>query len=279
MIRDSTPSKLGGPARAAIFYAMALGLAVALAVLFADALGETVAMITMLTPALAMVGTMLVTGDWRSRTEWTSLGATRVGLNGWWLAILGPLVILFASYGLLIVLGMASLRAPEVSRSAVDTSIGLAIGFAMGLALAFGEEVGWRGYMLSRLAAIGLVPATLVVGFAQGVWHLPLILLTPYYHGGGNQLIVVPLFLFTLTLAGIFYGYLRVWTGSVLPVAIARAVYNFVWNVGSEFVEAGSPETIEYIGGESGVLVIAGLIGAALFIVPRLGSIRASHCA
>ena len=263
---------LSGPAKAGLFYAIALSLAVILAVFFANAVGETVATITMLTPATAVVAMMLVTREGRSRAGWNSLGATRLGLKGWWLAMLGPLLILAASYGILIILGMASLRLPEVSRSAADIVVGLATSLAVGLVLAFGEEVGWRGYMLPHLAAIGPIRAMLTVGFAQGVWHLPLMLLTPYYHAGGNLMAVVPLFLTTLTLAGVFFGYLRIWTGSVWPVAIAHAVYNFVWNLGSEFVQPGSPDTMEYIGGESGVLVIAGLIAAALYIALRHGA-------
>ena len=161
-----------------------------------------------------------------------------------------------------------------MSRSAADTATGLVLNLAVGVVLGFGEEVGWRGYMLPRLAAIGIVPAMLLVGLAQGIWHLPVLLLTPYYHSGGNALIVVPLFLITLTLAGIFYGYLRVWTGSVWPVVIAHAVYNFVWNVGSEFVQSPSPTTMEYIGGESGVLVIAALLVVAVVLISRLRGMR-----
>ena len=264
-------SNLSGTAKATIFYVITLGLALILAVFFSRTFGEATAMLTMLTPAIAMLIMMLVvTGEGRSRAGWMSLGVTRLGFNGWWFAILGPALILLVSDAILIVTRLASLRAPVMGASTVDIVINLAVSLAMGVVLGFGEEVGWRGYMLPRLAAIGLVPAMLVVGLAQGVWHLPLMLLTPFYHSGGNPMIVVPFFLITLTLAGVFYGYLRVWTGSVWPVAIAHAVYNFVWNVGSEFVQAKSPETMEYIGGESGVLVIIGLIIAALVIVPRL---------
>jgi membrane protease YdiL (CAAX protease family) len=229
----------------------------------------------MITPALAVVVMMLLeTKEGGFRDGWTSLGITRGGFNGWWLAILGPAGILIASYGILVLVGLASISAPEISRSAVDTAIVLLASLAVGLVLAFGEEVGWRGYMLPRLAGIGLVPAMLVVGFAHGVWHLPLMLLTPYYHSCGNPLIVVPLFLVPLTLAGVFYGYLRVWTGSVWPVVIAHGVYGFVWNVGSEFVEAKSPDTMEYIGGESGILVIAGLVITSAILVPRIRGLQ-----
>lgn len=39
---------------------------------------------------------------------------------------------------------------------------------------ALGEEFGWRGVLLPRLAAAwGLLPAAIVVGIIWGVWHLP----------------------------------------------------------------------------------------------------------
>jgi len=39
---------------------------------------------------------------------------------------------------------------------------------------ALGEELGWRGFLLPRLAGrIGLWPAALAIGLIWGVWHLP----------------------------------------------------------------------------------------------------------
>src|SRR4029079_19235148 len=87
--------------------------------------------------------------------------------------------------------------------------------------LAFGEELGWRGYLLPQLSAIGPRRALLLSGLLQGIWHLPMLLLTPYYHSAGTPLIVVPLFLATLTLTGVIYGELRLMTGQGVP-ACAR---------------------------------------------------------
>ncbi|RPI24244.1 MAG: CPBP family intramembrane metalloprotease [Chloroflexota bacterium] len=77
------------------------------------------------------------------------------------------------------------------------------------------EEIGWRGYFLPHLLPLGRNRALLHSGQFHGVFHLPLILLTPFYHGLGNRLIVIPLFLMALTAAGVWYGYLRLRNRSV----------------------------------------------------------------
>jgi hypothetical protein len=66
--------------------------------------------------------------------------------------------------------------------------------------------IGWRGYFLRHLLTLGRRRALLLSGLLHGLWHMPLLLLTPFYHGLGNRWIVVPLFLLTLTAAGVVYG-------------------------------------------------------------------------
>ena len=104
-------SDIHGPSKAAIFYAIALGLAIVLAMFCSIVLGESVAMVTMVTPVIAAVIMLLGTGE--GRAGWMSLGVNRAGLNSWWLAVVGPLVILAASYGVLVTLGLARIVTPE----------------------------------------------------------------------------------------------------------------------------------------------------------------------
>jgi len=171
---------------------------------------------------------------------------------------------------LLVVAGLATLAAPALTGPVVLVALKLAIGLIITTLLALLEEVGWRGYMLPRMTGLGVGTAMLVTGLLHGVWHLPLVLLTDYYHVGDMR-IVAPLFLVTLTLAGVFYGFLRLWTGSVWPVAVAHAAANTVWATVGALSVPRSPLASEYVGGESGLIVIAGL---ALVSVPILRFMR-----
>ncbi len=255
---------------ALIYYAIAFGLAVLVA-LFSGVFGERSPVVTMLTPAIAaLVMVLVLTRDGWTRRGWTVLGVNRLGLKAWPLAILGPVAILAIAYGLLILFGQASLKAPEVSRPPGQLIVNMALGLVVGTLLAFCEELGWRGYMLPRVAKGSLVGGMLLVGFCQGLWHLPLMLLTPYYHTGANMAVVAPLLVVTLTLAGVFYGYLFFSTWSVWPVAIAHAVYNFVWALGSDFLVPASPDTFEIWGGESGILAIVGLLIVCAVLILRI---------
>jgi hypothetical protein len=53
--------------------------------------------------------------------------------------------------------------------------LSLALGATVFAALAWGGEIGWRGYLLPRLAPLGWLPAHLIVGLLWAAWFLPLI--------------------------------------------------------------------------------------------------------
>jgi len=47
----------------------------------------------------------------------------------------------------------------------------------------FGEELGWRGYLLPKLMPLGKLRAYVLLGIVWGFWHLPLILIGFTYPG------------------------------------------------------------------------------------------------
>ena len=260
----------------AYFYGIAIGLALLVA-LSAPVTGKASAPLTMLTPAASVaIMLTLVAPEGSFREALRGLGMTSAGLKAWPLAAGLPLLIHLSSLLILAAAGLAVVVVPQVSGSVVQMAVHIVLGFIISTAFAFGEEVGWRGYLLPRLLGIGVMPAMLLVGFLHGLWHLPVMLGTDFYHSAGNPIIVVPMFLATLTLAGVFFGFLRLWTASVWPVAIAHSATNNAWELATGMTRPESPEILEYVGGESGVIMIAALLLLTLVIATRMarGSLR-----
>ncbi len=263
-------TSLSPSSKAFLFYAVTLLMALLVAGA-APWIGEASLLITMFTPALAVILMLAVlTPEGGFRAALASLGLDRPGWTGWPVAVLGPILLLIAVYAIVWMTDIGSFKAPDISSGAADVTLNLAAGLVIGTVWALCEEVGWRGYMLPRLVGIGAVPAMLIVGFLHGVWHLPLLLTTPYYHGDGNPLFIVPLFLITLTIAGIAYGYVRLISGSVWPAAILHGVFNWAWSLMNKMTEVHQAEWFEYTGGESGMLTIAGLAVLAALLLWRM---------
>src|SRR5699024_8144281 len=49
-------------------------------------------------------------------------------------------------------------------------------GITVNAVLGFGEEIGWRGFLLREFRALGFWKASLLIGFIWGLWHAPLII-------------------------------------------------------------------------------------------------------
>ncbi len=140
-----------------------------------------------------------------------------------WIAIAigGPLAIYLAAAAALTLAGY-SLDLSATGRSLEYPALGVA-GYAVAsvIGYGFGEELGWRGYALPRLAARrSSVRATLYLAGAWALWHLPLFafssgmasmgpaeilgwassivtgafLLTAIFHASGDRVLVVALF-------------------------------------------------------------------------------------
>src|SRR5687768_8024640 len=87
-----------------------------------------------------------------------------------------------------------------------------------------GEELGWRGYALPRLAArFGLGPASVVLGAIWALWHLPLFF-APVGDTFGQSF---PLYLLQVIALSVTMAWLYSNTrGSLLPVMLLHAAVN-----------------------------------------------------
>ena len=91
---------------------------------------------------------------------------------------------------------------------------------------ALGEELGWRGYLLAKLAPLGMSRASLLIGLIWGVWHAPAIFMG-YNYPGHPWLGALFMVWFTLGWSVIF-TWLRQETRSVLAAAFGHGLLNAV---------------------------------------------------
>lgn len=90
--------------------------------------------------------------------------------------------------------------------------------------LAFGEELGWRGYLLPKLMPLGKRWAYLLIGIIWGLWHLPLVLMGFMYPG--NPFAGVVMFLMLTTVFGIYMNELTLRYRSSILAGWIHGVFN-----------------------------------------------------
>jgi membrane protease YdiL (CAAX protease family) len=93
----------------------------------------------------------------------------------------------------------------------------------------FGEEWGFRAYMLPKLyRKIGAIPAMVISGFASGLWYAPLVVIGYYYGTGNAGFPIVNILAMCVfgCVTGIIYSFLCLRTGSIFPSIFAHSAVN-----------------------------------------------------
>jgi uncharacterized protein len=106
----------------------------------------------MFVPTVASVVARLVLREGFSDVSFRFGGRRGLGAIG--IALVFPVAVGLVAYGTAWATGLAGFEA----RPSVGMIVPFAVGMMVGLVLAAGEEIGWRGYMLTRLIDAG-VPA------------------------------------------------------------------------------------------------------------------------
>ena len=271
-------TKLTDTSKAAIFALLVICLSVgaALSINMLGLSGFAMAGVWSITPVVAtLILLLVVTRDGYSREGWKSLGLHRLGLNVWWIAFGVSLLVSVVAAAVLWATPLASFLVPEggILMNVLNAAIKLLLQVCV-VALPFmlSEEIGMRGYLQTRLMSLGRRRALLVVGLVWATWHMPLIFLTPLLPVG-NKLISLPLFYGAIVAGSFFYGYLRIYTGSVWPSTIAHGVHNHAWGTLGVFTATSYPVIVnKYLGGDYGLLIVVGGVIAAISVGHRLKS-------
>jgi len=135
---------------------------------------------------------------------------------------------------------------------------GLTAGITVNAIASFGEEYGWRNYLVGALSEVRFWKAALFIGVVWGIWHFPLILMghnypnEPYW---GVLLMVV-----MCVLLGIIELYFVLKTKSMIVAAIMHGTFNALAGMVIYFTLGGN----DFLNGMPG---LAGFITMALAIL------------
>jgi membrane protease YdiL (CAAX protease family) len=238
-----------------------------------------------ITPALANVASRLITREgWKDLWLRPNFRRTASGRGGWrfylaaWLL---PLLATIVGGGIFFLLfpqsfdsslgqvrntfASSPLLAANPWAGVLVTALkSMVIGPILGV-IYFGEEFGWRAYLLPKLMPVGSRKAVLLVGVIWSAWHWPMILMGFNYGTGywGAPFSALPLFTLIILAPSIMYSWMALRSGSVWPACIAHAENNLFTYLMVLFL-VGKPDVLI---GPSNEGIVGGL-GYVLLTLP-----------
>ena len=131
----------------------------------------------------------------------------------------------------------------------------------------FGEEWGWRGYLLPKVAArMKFLPTVLLTGLIWGLWHAPIIVTGHNYGMGypGYPWTGIGAMCLFCIVAGVILSYITLKAKSCWPAVFAHGMMNGTASIGVIFL--ADPMAYDRFIGP----VPTGILGAAFYLLAAL---------
>jgi membrane protease YdiL (CAAX protease family) len=160
---------------------------------------------------------------------------------------------------------MEELPIPLGLLMAVQCVQALLLAPAMNFVTCFGEEWGWRGYLLPKMSKLlPTVPTLLITGVIWGLWHAPLTAIGHNYGVGypGFPFTGIAMMCLLCIVWGIFMAYVTLKTKSCIPAILAHGAINGIAAIGIYFTATGGDP---FIGPAP-----TGIIGMIPFIIATI---------
>ncbi len=149
-----------------------------------------------------------------------------------------------------------------VGATAITLLSGMLAGATINGLFAFGEEVGWRGYLLKQFEGRSFLGTAVVIGIIWGLWHAPLILMGhnyPQHPQWGVLMMVVVCIPMSFIIQ-----YFRIKSGSVIVAAIMHGTCNAV--AGTTMLFVGLDRFNDLLDGACGLADILAMLVVAVVI-------------
>lgn len=216
-------------------------------------------------PAIGVLLTRLITKE-GFKNAWLKPNLKKQNILPYLLAYFGPGVLTFAGMGLYFLIfpghfdpefgyfratleasgaPMETLPIPLSLLMVVQTVQAFFLAPILNFVTCFGEEWGWRGYLLPKMRSqLPTVPMLLVTGVIWGLWHAPLTAIGHNYglgYPGFPFTGIAMMCLFCVTM-GIFLSWVTLKANSCIPAIIGHGAINGIAAMGIYFTyDGGNP--------------------------------------
>ena len=181
----------------------------------------------MWSPLVGVFVTRLIFPDGRRRGSLAGLGwgwgKTRWQVTSWFL----PALYVGLAHTAVWVFGLAGFTDVGPGRIFTFVLERMAMGLTIGAVLAFGEEVGWQGFLVPQLYRLtNFTKTALFRGLIWSLWHYPLMIGGVY--GPTSTPLWFRLVCFTVTMTGVSFAFswLRIKSGSLWTGVWLHAAHN-----------------------------------------------------
>ena len=191
-------------------------------------------------------------------------------------AAVAPLILVVTSLGVSVLFGWIRLDLTDFSgmQSQLDSPLDLEavrmvvlvqlmmipLAAVLNSVATFGEEIGWRGWLLPTLRPLGVWPALVLSGVIWGLWHAPMTLLGHNFNEPNLWGVVL------MTVGsigwGVVFGWFRLRSGSLWPAVVGHGGLNAAGGLVLIVSDADAPLELALVNplGVSGWIVLAVLI-------------------
>ena len=156
-------------------------------------------------------------------------------------------------------------RFPPIIFFIIQVASALVAGYTINAVFAFGEELGWRGYLLKTLKNKKLLPVSLIIGTVWGLWHFPLILIGhnyPHHPVAGVGMMII----FCILLSPIMI-YIVIKSKSVITAAVFHGMNNAIGGIAALYIVGGN-DLLNGVCGLSGFITLL-LVNIAFYLYDK----------
>ncbi len=140
---------------------------------------------------------------------------------------------------------------------------GIVAGLSINAVAAFGEEIGWRGFLVKEMQGMKFITAAIIIGTIWGLWHAPLILQGhnyPQHPQAGVIMMTAWCILLTFP-----FLYITLKSKSVIAAAFMHGTLNGTAGIGIMVLKGGNDLSVGVTGFSGFIALILCIIALGIY--------------